>query len=72
MVQLTTKLLLQLYLQLYINDEMTCGIFVIAIQSVLLLIYWLVGRLGRLTNLGRPSMLGSYEGGCTKRLGKIR
>jgi hypothetical protein len=51
---------------------MTCGIFVIAIQSVLLLIYWLVGRLGRLTNLGRPSMLGSYEGGCTKRLGKIR
>jgi len=46
MVQLTTKLLLQLYLQLYINDEMTCGIFVIAIQNVHLLIYWLVGRLG--------------------------
>jgi hypothetical protein len=36
---------------------MTCDIFAITIQSVHLLIYWLAGRLGMSTRLGKTNAL---------------
>jgi hypothetical protein len=41
---------------------MTFDIFAITIQSVHLLIYWLVGRLSMSTRLGKPNALSKPRG----------